>query len=55
MKFAKSLKPGNTTKYGVVIAAQRLYNGQVQLTLAGKTGNVEVSKYTILRTWRVNV
>jgi hypothetical protein len=56
MKFAFSLKPGNSTKYGIVVAAQRTFDGKsIQLTLAGRTDNVVISKYTILSTRRKSV
>lgn len=55
MKFAKNLRPGNTTKYGRVVAAQRTFDGKMQLTLAGRSDNVIIKRYTILRTWRNSV
>lgn len=56
MKFAFSLQPGDSTKYGTVVAAQRTFDGkQMQLTLAGKSDNVVISKYNILFTRRKSV
>jgi hypothetical protein len=52
MRFAKNLRPGNQTKYGTVVAAQRTFDGKMQLTLAGRSDNVVINKYTILLTWR---
>ncbi|QDH94000.1 hypothetical protein SEA_EVY_149 [Streptomyces phage Evy] len=50
MKFAKGLRPGNRTKYGTVVAAQKQLDGKMQLTLTGRSDNVVLSKYTIVRT-----
>jgi hypothetical protein len=50
MRFAKGLRPGNRTKYGTVVAAQRQFDGKMQLTLSGRSDNVVLSKYTIVRT-----
>lgn len=52
MRFAKNLRPGNATKYGNVVAVQRMLDGKMQLTLSGRSDNVVLNKYTILRTWR---
>lgn len=50
MKFAFGLKPGNVTKYGTVVAVQKTFDGKhMQLTVAGKSDNVVIGKYTILR------
>lgn len=50
MRFAKNLRPGNQTKYGRVVAAQKMLNGKMQLTLSDRSDNVVLSKYTIIRT-----
>jgi hypothetical protein len=56
MRFATGLKPGHVTKYGTVVAAQRTFDGKsIQLTLAGRSDNVVISKYTILFTRRKSV
>lgn len=56
MKFAYALRPGNITKYGTVVAAQRTFDGKhMQLTLAARTDNVVIGKYTILRIRRKSV
>ena len=54
MRFAKNIRVRNKTKYGTVVAAQRMPDGKIQLTLAGKPGNVYLNKHTIVRTifWR---
>lgn len=56
MKFAFSLRPGDSTKYGTVVAAQRTFDGKhIQLTLAERSDNVVLGRYTILRTRRKSV
>ncbi|QNN98381.1 hypothetical protein SEA_LILMARTIN_152 [Streptomyces phage LilMartin] len=53
MRFAFGLRPGHITKHGTVVAAQKTFDGKhVQLTLSGRSDNVVISKYTILRTRR---
>lgn len=53
MRFAFGLKPGHETKYGRVVAAQKTFDGKhVQLTLAGRSDNVVINRYALLRTRR---
>ncbi|ASR75541.1 hypothetical protein SEA_MILDRED21_160 [Streptomyces phage Mildred21] len=51
MRFAFGLRPGHVTKHGTVVAVQKTFDGKhMQLTLAGRSDNVVISKYTIVRT-----
>ncbi|AXH69666.1 hypothetical protein HWB79_gp145 [Streptomyces phage LukeCage] len=51
LKFAKSLKPGDVTTYGRIVANQLLWtNKTVQLTIAEQSENVYLKKYKIVRT-----
>lgn len=53
MRFAFGLRPGHVTKHGRVVAVQKTFDGKhMQLTLSGRSDNVIVSKYTLLRTRR---
>ncbi|ASR77703.1 hypothetical protein SEA_PARADIDDLES_149 [Streptomyces phage Paradiddles] len=53
MRFAFGLRPGHVTKHGRVVAVQKTFDGKhMQLTLAGRSDNVVISKYTLLRTRR---